>query len=113
MASAIILTINLRGNLSAPAAHTTTQSCRVDVSPIDSNKPEWITASILHTDRKMVPCVKKMTIDSYIVQEWLDGACPKWEKKNWAHMSKKDKIEAYLKRYDEDGLGFTYSFLED
>lgn len=104
----IVVSVNLPGAMSGSVAHTTKQIGRVDVSPIGSKNPEWITRKIKHTDRTPVPCVRVVNIEEKIVAEWQKSDCPIWANaKFWRTMSKKQKLEAHLSRFDE-GFGITY-----
>lgn len=109
----ILLTVNLNGCISGPKAHVDLQINRVDVSRIGSKHAEWITNRICHTDRTPEPCVRKMTIDSSIVSDWVSNTCPPWEKIGaWEAKNDKQRIESHLSRYDE-GYGYEYSFFAE
>jgi len=108
MSSGIVVTIFLPGALSGPVKHTTFQKGVVDVSPIGSKKPNLITKKIKHTDRTPLPCARIIPIDGNIVNFWITGDCPSWEKLPVSKkMNKDQRIRSYLSRLDE-GYGFQY-----
>jgi hypothetical protein len=108
MEAAIVVTVNLPGVLSGSVKHTTKQVGKVDVSPIGSKNPEWITRKIKHTDRVPVPCARIVPIAAEIVTAWVKSEVPYWIKPQvWKKFNKKQKIEAHLSRFDE-GYGVSY-----
>ena len=108
----LILTIKLKGAVKGPQKHVDKQVVSVDVSLLGSKSPDIMTRKILHTDLVESDCVRKMRLSSEIVDEFQSGECPYWEKPHfWKTMSKKQRLESHLKRYDE-GYGFSYDFLE-
>lgn len=108
MESAIVVTVNLPGVLSGRVKHTTKQVGTVDVSPVGSKTPEWITRKIKHTDRTPVPCARIVPITGEVVTSWVKGDAPYWIKPQfWRTMSKKQKIQANISRLDE-GYGVTF-----
>lgn len=112
MFSAILLTINLAGALEGVVKHTNMQKSTVDISPIGSRHPDWFTANICHTDRKPVPCYRKVTIPANVVNEWAKSECPRWRKPSeWKTKTPAQKIESHLSQYDE-GFGILYDFFD-
>ena len=110
--SAIILTINLRGSIGGPKKHVDKQVISINVAPLGSKSPEIITRKIKHTDRGETPCCRKMKLSEELVYEFENSECPHWEKPHhWKQLSKKQRLESHLKRYDE-GLGISYDYLE-
>ncbi len=108
MESAIVVTVNLPGALSGSVKHTTKQVGRVDVSPIGSKNPEWITRKIKHTDREPVPCARIVPIAGEIVTAWVKGEAPYGTKPQiWRTLNKKQKIQIQVARFDE-GYGVSF-----
>lgn len=108
MESGIVVTINLPGVMGGRVKHTTKQTGTVDVSPVGSKNPEWITRKIKHTDRPPTPCARIVPISGETVTGWVKGDAPYWIKPQaWKSYSKKQKIEAHLSRFDE-GFGVSY-----
>jgi len=108
MESAIVVTVNLPGVLSGRVKHTTKQTGTVDVSPIGSKNPEYITRKIKHTDRTPVPCARIVPIAGTIVDAWVKSEVPFWIKAQvWKTYNKKQKIQAHVSRFDE-GYGVSY-----
>lgn len=108
MESGILLTINLQGRIGGCVKHTTKQIVTVDVTPVGSKHPEIISRKIKHTDRESVACVKKLRISQEVVDGWQNGEAPFWVKPyTWKGMNKKQRLEAYLNRFDE-GFGISY-----
>lgn len=107
MESAIVVTVRLKGILGKSVKHTTTQTGQVDISPIGKSS-QFITRTILHTDRTPVACSKIIPISEKVVTEWVRGNSPYWEKPNiWKKYNKQQKIMSYLSRMDE-GYGISY-----
>lgn len=111
MNQGLLLTINLRGQISGPTRHTDKQSVTVDVSPVSSSRPIFETRKILHNDRFPSTCVKKMKISEESVDAWQSSECPFWAKPViWTNATKKQRLEAHLSRFDE-GYGYSYQFI--
>ena len=111
MNTAIVVTVNLPGALLGPVKHTTKQVGRVDVSPVGSKKPEWITRRIKHTDRPVGNCTRVFPLPAETVKAWTkhDAPAPYWVKPQiWKKLSEEQKLMAMLSRYDE-GYGVSYS----
>lgn len=110
--SSIILIVNLKGQLTGSTKHVDSQLMKVDATPLKSRYPVIIEKNIKHSDRKSSDCVRKMRLSEETVSYFQSGECPHFEKaSHWKGMSKKQRLEAHLKRYDE-GFGYTYSILE-
>lgn len=108
MENSIVVTINLPGTLGGRVKHTTKQIGSVDISPIGSKTPEWITRKIKHTDRTPGSCVRIVPISGIIVTSWVKGDAPHWIKPQvWKKLNKQQRIDAYLTRFDE-GYGVSY-----
>lgn len=108
MESGIVVTINLPGVLGGRVKHTTKQIGTVDVSPLGSKNPEWITRKIKHTDRTPVQCARIFPVSEETVTSWVKGDAPYWVKPQiWKKLNKNQKIEVHLSRWDE-GFGFSY-----
>lgn len=113
MISAILLTVNLKGELLGQVRHTTEQSYTIDQSPVGSKYSDFVTRKILHTNRETQKCYKKVTIPENIVTSWACGDCPQWEKPSvWKDMLPEKRIDSHLRRYDE-GFGFSFEFLDE
>lgn len=108
MESGILLTVNLQGRVIGCVKHTTKQTVTVDVTPIGIKHTELMTRKIKHSDRIASSCVRKMRISSEVVAYWQSSECPYWSKESqWKNMNKKQRLEAYVKRFDE-GFGVSY-----
>ena len=113
MNSGILLTVNLSGKIGGPVKHVDKQNVTIDIAPIGSKFPEWVSRKITHTDRPMTECCRKCTISEDIVRSWGNADCPYWERPAvWKGYSKNQKIAAFLSRYDE-GFGISYEFIEN
>lgn len=112
MSSALLLTINLKGRVQGPKKHTTKQVVTVDITPMGSKYPEFMTKKIRHTDRSETECTRKMRISEETVREFENSECPHWEKPSvWKSFTKTQKLVSHLKRYDE-GFGFSFDFID-
>jgi hypothetical protein len=108
MELAIVVTVNLPGVLNGRVKHTTKQTGTVNISPVGSKNPEWITRKIKHTDRTPVPCVRIVPIAGEIVTAWVKNDAPYWIKPQlWRIMNKKQKIQIHVSRFDE-GYGVSF-----
>lgn len=106
MASAIIVTINLQGNLSGPVEHTTKQK---NIVKLDEKKYE--SRVILHTDRKPSPCYRVLKVSEHVVHGWVSGDCPSWaDPRRWKNMSSGQRIISYIAGFDE-GHGVTFEYI--
>lgn len=111
MSIAVLLTINLKGSIGGPVAHTDKQNVTVDVSPIGSSRPELMTRRIVHNDRKEMTCYRKLNIEESVANGWATSDCPRWEKPiKWRQMTAQQKIESYLNSFNE-GYGVSYEFI--
>lgn len=103
----ILITVNLQGRINGCVKHTTKQEVRVDISKPEDKFPKFINKKILHTDRGDSVCTKKLKIDESILKIWTNE-CPSWEKiGHWKVLSKNQRINSYVKRFDE-GFGVTW-----
>lgn len=111
MSIALLLTVNLKGGISGPVKHTDKQVVTVDVAPIASKTPEFLTKKIVHNDRKEMICYKKTNIEDGVLQYWTGPDCPRWERvPRWKTMTHQQKIESYLRQFDE-GFGISYELI--
>ena len=111
MSIAVLLTINLKGGIGGAVKHTTKQVVTVNVTPIESKHPEFMTRKILHTDRQDLPCCRKIKFEEGVINSWANSDCPRWEKSSrWKTYSRQQKIESYLHNFDE-GFGVSYEFV--
>ena len=110
--SALLLTINLKGQVKGPQQHIDKQVVTVDVTPVGHKHPETMTKRIKHNDRSETECTKKMKISEDLVSEWENSECPHWEKPGaWKSMTRMQKLQSHLRRYDE-GYGISFDFIE-
>ena len=110
MNTPIVVTVNLPGALLGPVKHTTKQVGRVDVSPVGSKNPEWITRRIKHTDRPVGNCFRIFPLSAEIVKSWTSAHAPApyWVKpQTWKKLNEQQKLMAMLSRFDE-GYGVSY-----
>ena len=106
--AAILLTINLQGRINGSVKHTDKQEVKVNVSKSNDKFPKFLTKRITHSDRGNSICVQKLKIEENVVNKWQSNECPHWEKSNkWKNMTKKQRIESYINRFDE-GYGVSY-----
>lgn len=111
MSIAVLLTINLKGGIGGAVKHTTKQVVTVDVSPIGSKYPEFMTRKIVHNDRQDMRCYKKINLEEGVINSWANSDCPRWEKPSrWKSYSRQQKIESCLHNFDE-GFGVSYEFV--
>ena len=105
---AILITVNLQGRINGCVKSTTKQEVKVDIAKVTDKFPKFVVKKILHTDRNSSVCVKKTRIEENVLRGWASHECPNWEKPSrWKDMSKKQRIESYVKRFDE-GFGVSY-----
>ena len=108
----ILLTINLKGNLSSNIKHTESQTVKVDATPLHSKHPVILEKSIRHNDRQLQPCCRKMRFSDETVNYFRNSECPTWEKAhNWKNYSKTQKLKSHLNRFDE-GFGYSYEVVD-
>lgn len=82
------------------------------VSESGKAKPETI---VFHT-RKCKPATQSINLNKNAFDYMTRGECPSFAKpKDWARMSKKQKLEAHLSKIVEHvgGVSFTYQVFED
>lgn len=103
----IVVTVNLRGTLTAPVKHTTKQTGIVDVSPLHT-KPHWIKRTIKHTDRESTIATRVFPISGKVVKEWVSDEVPYWIKPQvWKKLNTNERLMVHLTRFDE-GYGVSY-----
>jgi hypothetical protein len=113
MASAILLTVQLKGQIKGPEKHIDKQIVSVDVSPIGAKQPDFIHKKIKHNDRLSMECTRKTRISEEVVTNWENSECPFWEKpSHWKTMNKLQKITSYINRHDE-GYGVSFDFVDN
>ena len=111
MSIALLLTVNLKGGIGGPIKHSDKQIVTVDVSPVNSPYPEYMTKKITHSDRKETICYRKINIEERVLQSWVESECPRWEKSaKWKSFTRQQKIESYLRQFDE-GFGISYELI--
>lgn len=112
MGLGVLLTINLKGNLSGFKKHVDNQIVTVDVSEVGAKHPNFISRKIKHSDRYPSECVRKVRVSEEVVNEWNKPDCPHWEKPaQWKSMSKDQRFKSHINRYDE-GFGVKYDFVQ-
>ncbi len=113
MSSALLLTVKLKGQVKGQEKHTDKQIVTVDVTPVGSKHPEFMSRKIKHNDRSETECNRKIKISEDLVHEWENSECPHWEKPGtWKSMTKMQKLISHLKRFDE-GYGISFDFIEN
>lgn len=103
MVNGIILTVNLQGKLGSQK--------RV-IELVETRKGDAIiTKKIDRIVREPLPCVRKTNISGEVVSAWISGRAPFFVKEFiWKNMSKKQRLAAYIQRFDE-GLGVNFQEL--
>lgn len=105
MENGIILTINLPGRIGGSVRHTETQTVKVQV--IHKGKVIWVSRKIVHNDRGEQNCVKKTWISAEVVNDWMSDSIPSFSnKKEWAKLTKQQRLVEYVSRFDE-GYGIS------
>ena len=108
----ITVTVNLKGRLGGPVKHTTRQTYSVKINPIVNKDPLKKTRKIKHTDREERSCVRKVYLSEEVVTEFQSSEPPYWVNKyNWNKMTRKQRLESYLERFDE-GYGYSYEYVD-
>ena len=108
----IVITVNLKGRLGGPVKHTTRQTYSVNVAPLGSKVPLKMTRKIKHTDREEKECVRKVYLSEEVVAGFQSNEVPYWvNKHNWSKMTRKQRLESYLERFDE-GYGYSYEYVD-
>ena len=103
MVNGIILTVNLPGKLGS-------QRRVIELEQVKKGDAV-ITKKIDRIVRDQVPCVRKTNISGEIVNAWINGRAPFFVKEFiWKNMSKKQRLAAYVQRFDE-GLGVNFQEL--
>lgn len=99
----ILISVILPGRFKTVKKHNTKQKIRVNYP----NK-KFEIKSIKHTDAEIFECRRVTKISDKILSDWIDGDCPSWENpRSWKKMSSKQKIDSYVKTFDE-GFGVFY-----
>ena len=102
MENALIIVVNLLGQLEGCVSHKDTQLYQ---NPLTKKN-----VSILHTDRKQNRCYKRINISKTVLNSWTKD-CPFWEKpKHWEKLSKQQRINSHVAKFDE-GYGVTYEII--
>ena len=112
MTSALLLTVNLKGQVKGLQKHVDKQVVSVDVSPMGAKHPDYIHKKITHSDRSESDCTRKMRISEEVATGWENSECPFWEKPaQWKSLTKMQKLMSHVRRYDE-GFGVTIDFID-
>lgn len=107
MRSSVLVKVNLLGKIEGFVAHTHTQKYTTQLSHGVSSM------TIKHSDRRPTPCSRNFTIPGHIVDDWVKGDCPSWERPHmWKKLSATNRIKSHVNSYDE-GLGVSYENLDD
>lgn len=108
METAIVVTVYLQGQLSGCVAHKSKQTYSVNVG--NGKTSLVITKEIEHTDRAEVECCRRTNVSLDAVKSWL-GDCPEWaQPKKWKTLSQKQRIAAFVQRFDE-GYGVDFEIV--
>lgn len=109
MEVAIIITVNLKGQISGPLSHKDHQIVHGTYSQERNGVMKEIhySAKILHTDRPVSKCTRQLKVSVDAVNDWVKD-CPEWEDpKRWKTFTKNQRILSHVKRFDE-GFGVTF-----
>lgn len=97
MEIALIITVNLKGELCGPVVHTDSQVVSFEKRSV----------KIIHNDRKEQVCYKRIQITDDVLKYWLNE-CPKWEKQSrWKMLTNNQKIQSHVNKFDE-GFGVKF-----
>ena len=97
MEIALIITVNLKGELCGPVVHTDSQVVSFEKRSV----------KIIHNNRKEQVCYKRIQITNDVLKYWL-GECPKWEKQSrWKMLTNNQKIQSHVIKFDE-GFGVKF-----
>jgi len=100
MVNGIILTVSLKGKLSA-----TVEKCEA-VKSMNGNVV--LMKNVTFSGKYPTPCARKTHISGEVVSEWIGNKPSNGIKPIiWARMSKTQRLRSYLDMMDE---GFGYSF---
>ena len=101
----IIITIGQQGALGGPKQHTDTIEYQERVGA------NLLTRRMRFNERDRMKCLKKTVIQGNVVDFWMSNNVPEWsDKREWLRMSKKDRLHAYVSRFDE-GYGVAFETL--
>lgn len=113
MASAILLTVKLKGQVKGLQKHVDKQIISVDVSALGAKQPDYIHKKVKHNDRSETDCTRKTRISEEVTTEWERSESPFWEKPSqWKTMSGVQRINSHVKRFDE-GFGVSFDFIDN
>ena len=97
MEIALIITVNLKGELCGPVVHTDSQVVSFEKRSV----------KIIHNNRKEQVCYKRIQITDDVIKYWLNE-CPKWEKQSrWKMLTNNQKIQSHVNKFDE-GFGVKF-----
>lgn len=97
MEIALIITVNLKGELCGPVVHTDSQVVSFEKRSV----------KIIHNNRKEQVCYKRIQITDDVLKYWLNE-CPKWEKQSrWKMLTNNQKIQSHVNKFDE-GFGVKF-----
>ena len=97
MEIALIITVNLKGELCGPVVHTDSQVVSFEKRSV----------KIIHNNRKEQVCYKRIQITDDVLKYWLNE-CPKWEKQSrWKMLTNNQKIQSHVIKFDE-GFGVKF-----
>lgn len=110
MEIALIINVNLKGQLGAQLSHKDYQIVHGTYSQERNGVMKEIhySAKILHTDRVESKASKQVRITDDVVKFWCSDDCPEWESpKRWKLLSKNQRINSHVRRFDE-GYGVSF-----
>ena len=97
MEIALIITVNLKGELCGQTEHINSQIVSFEKRSV----------KIIHDNRKEQLCYKRIQITNDVLKYWL-GECPKWEKQSrWKMLTNNQKIQSHVNKFDE-GFGVKF-----